>query len=57
VPLSPKISVNPKAQQRKLRAVMEKEQREREACTFRPMTNERPRKALIAKILAEDDGY
>jgi|TARA_B110000090_G_scaffold117705_1_gene131036 hypothetical protein len=36
---------------------MEKEQREREACTFRPMTNERPRKALIAKILAEDDGY
>ena len=61
VPLSPKISAlgsqGAKAAARKLRLQMEKELREREACTFRPRTNERPRKELIEKILAEDDYY
>ena len=59
VPLSPKISAlgsaGAKAEARRQKLIAEKEAREREACTFRPKTNERPRKELIEKLLAEDD--
>ena len=60
VPRSPKISAlgsaGAKAEQRRKKLIAEKEAREREACTFRPETNERPRKAeLIEKLLVEDD--
>jgi hypothetical protein len=59
VPLSPKISAlgsaGAKAEARRRKLIAEKEAREREACTFRPRTNERPRKELIEKLLAEDD--
>jgi hypothetical protein len=60
IPLSPKISalgsMGAKAEVRRRKLVAEKEQREREACTFYPKTNERPRKALIEKLLAEEEG-
>ena len=59
VPRSPKISAlgsaGAKAEQRRKKLIAEKEAREKEACTFRPKTNERPRKELIEKLLAEDD--
>ena len=59
VPRSPKISAlgsaGAKAEERRKKLIAEKEAREREACTFRPKTNERPRKELIEKLLAEDD--
>ena len=59
VPRSPKISAlgsaGAKAERRRKKLIAEKEAREREACTFRPKTNERPRKELIEKLLAEDD--
>ena len=59
VPLSPKISAlgsaGAKAEARRRKLIAEKEAREKEACTFRPKTNERPRKELIEKLLAEDD--
>jgi hypothetical protein len=44
-----------KAELRRQKLLAEKEEREMKACTFRPKTNERPRKELIEKLLAEDE--
>ena len=44
-----------KAEIRYQRLLAEKEEREMGSCTFRPKTNERPRKELIEKLLAESE--
>ena len=59
VPRSPNISANgeigAKAEERRRRLLAEKEAREKADCTFRPKTNERPRKELIERLLAEEE--
>ena len=44
-----------KAEERRRRLLAEKEAREKADCTFRPKTNERPRKELIERLLAEEE--
>jgi hypothetical protein len=46
-----------KAELRRQRLMQEKEEKEKRECTFRPKTNERPRKELIEKLLADDDDF
>jgi hypothetical protein len=53
--LSAQGEIGRKAEERRRRLMAEKEAREKKDCTFRPKTNERPRKELIEKLLAEDD--
>jgi len=53
--LSAQGEIGRKAEERRRRLLAEKEAREKKDCTFRPKTNERPRKELIEKLLAEDD--
>ena len=43
------------AEERKKRLLAQKEARDKAECTFRPVTNEAPRKELIEALLAEDD--
>jgi hypothetical protein len=43
-----------KAELRRQKLLAEKEERDMRSCTFRPKTNERPRKELIEKLLAEE---
>ena len=59
VPKQPRIRAytehGAKAEERKKRLLAQKEARDKAECTFRPVTNEAPRKELIEALLAEDD--
>lgn len=44
-----------KSELRRQRLLAEKEVRDMRSCTFQPKTNERPRKELIERLLAEDE--